>query len=102
MRKVTVHGIGGGVGAFDPTLEASQARDAGKRPSNCDLIRRAMKEHDLKRADIAQLVRASPLTVKSWLRDADAAARREAPHMAVELLYLKLNMKLPKGWPYAD
>jgi len=49
-----------------------------------------MREHQLDRMDVAELVRVRREQVDSWLLPGEAPRHEDVPEMAIELLELKL------------
>lgn len=50
-----------------------------------------ISDHDLERADVAELVRVKRETVDHWLLTTESKNYEEVPEMAIELLELKLG-----------
>ena len=52
-------------------------------------------DNNLERRDVAELLKVKQAEVNQWLLSNETKNQREIPDMAIELLELKINMKLP-------
>lgn len=64
--------------------------------TNGELIRVAMDKCNLSYQNVADLLDASPHAVHAWLKPETSKSHNPAPRMAVELLYVKCGLDLPK------
>ena len=62
---------------------------------NADFLRQMASRLGLNADQLAALCRVSRSAAISWLRPDTSAAHRDPPHMAIELLCLKLGEPLP-------
>ena len=54
-----------------------------------------ISDNNLERRDVAELLKVKQAEVNQWLLSNETKNQREIPDMAIELLELKINMKLP-------
>ena len=63
--------------------------------NNRERLMSIISDNNLERRDVAELLKVKQAEVNQWLLSNETKNQREIPDMAIELLELKINMKLP-------
>jgi transposase-like protein len=69
---------------FPPTDDSMEPEE-----SNNKELRKLVEDYGITRTQVADLIGASPETVKNWLRSEDSANFRKMPSYALELIKIK-------------